>query len=81
MDTAIGACLIVMSINAASASVLRITWGQTIPSRLIFWAILGVLIGGQIGPRLADKVPDQTLKEIFIYGLSLVGIHILFNVW
>ena len=81
MDAAIGACLIVMAINAACASALRMAWGQAFPGRFIFWAILGVLIGGQIGPRLADKVPDQTLKEIFIYGLSLVGIHILFNAW
>jgi hypothetical protein len=46
---------------------------------IVVWALFGVLIGGQIGPRLAGVIPDQTLKEIFIYGLSLVGIHILFN--
>jgi len=41
----------------------------------------GALAGGQIGPRLAGKISDQTLKEIFTYGLSLVGIHVLFNAW
>ena len=68
-----------MSINATVAAALHIVTGESFPGRLVIWAVLGVLVGGQIGPRLAEKVPDQTLKEIFIYGLSLVGIHVLFN--
>ena len=79
MDAAIGTCLILMSINAALAAALHLVTGGQFPGSLVFWAVIGVLIGGQIGPRLADKIPDQTLKEIFIYGLSLVGIHVLFN--
>jgi len=79
MDAAIGACLILMSINALVATSLHALAGEWFRSNLVLWAAIGVLIGGQIGPRLADRVPDQTLKEIFIYGLSLAGIHILFN--
>jgi uncharacterized membrane protein YfcA len=79
MDAAIGACLILMAINALAAASLHILAGEWFRSNLVIWGIFGVLIGGQVGPRLADRVPDQTLKEIFIYGLSLVGIHILFN--
>jgi len=79
MDAAIGACLILMAINAAIASTLHIAIGETFSARLVFSAALGVIAGGQIGPRVAQMVPDQTLKEIFIYGLSLAGIHIVFN--
>jgi uncharacterized membrane protein YfcA len=79
MDAAIGSCLIVMCINAAVAAVLHLAAGEWFERPLVLWALAGVIIGGQIGPRLADKVSDQTLKEIFIYGLSLVGIHVLFN--
>jgi hypothetical protein len=79
MRTAIGICLVVMTINAAVAAAIQIGLGVRPPMTIIGWALLGVLIGGQIGPRLAGKIPDQALKEIFIYGLSLVGIHILFN--
>ncbi|MDQ7781425.1 MAG: sulfite exporter TauE/SafE family protein [Desulfomonilaceae bacterium] len=79
MDAAIGACLILMAMNAAVASALHIAGGETFSGRLVFIAALGVIAGGQIGPRIARRIPDQTLKEIFIYGLSLVGIHIVFN--
>ncbi len=80
MDSAIGTCLVVMALNAALAAGLHFLMAAEFPTGLVFWALLGVIAGGQIGPRLAARVPDQTLKEIFVYGLSLVGIHILFNV-
>jgi uncharacterized membrane protein YfcA len=79
MDAAIGACLILMAINAAVASAMHVAIGETFSLELVLSAAVGVIVGGQIGPRIARRVPDQTLKEIFIYGLSLVGIHILFN--
>ncbi len=79
MEAAIGACLILMAINAAVASVLHVAIGEPFSAQLVFSAALGVMAGGQIGPRIARLVPDQTLKEIFIYGLSLAGIHIVFN--
>jgi len=75
-----GACLIVMAMNAALAAMLHIIVGDKLATSLVLWAIPGVLLGGQIGPRLAGRLPDQTLKEIFIYGLSLAGIHMMFNI-
>ncbi len=81
MDAAIGACLAVMSVNAALAAVLSLVAGQWFDVSLTCWAIGGVLVGGQIGPRIAGRISDQSLKEVFIYGLSLVGIHVLFNAW
>lgn len=81
MESAIGVCLAVMSVNAAMAAGLRLWSGDWFPPRLVFFAVIGVIVGGQIGPRLAGRLPDQTLKELFIYGLSLVGIHLTFNAW
>lgn len=79
MDAAIGACLVVMTINACAAFSLHMLTGGSFSGRIALFGATGALVGGQIGPRIADKVPDQTLKEIFIYGLSLIGIHVLFN--
>ncbi|MBI5250420.1 MAG: sulfite exporter TauE/SafE family protein [Desulfomonile tiedjei] len=79
MESAMSACLIVMAMNAALAAILHLMIGETFATNLVLWAIPGVLLGGQIGPRLAGRIPDQTLKEIFIYGLSLAGIHMMFN--
>jgi len=79
MESSMAACLIVMALNAALAALLHIAAGDTFSTGLALWAIPGVLVGGQVGPRLADRIPDQTLKEIFIYGLTLAGIHMIFT--
>jgi uncharacterized membrane protein YfcA len=46
---------------------------------VLLWAVPGVLIGGQIGPRIAIHVNDRFLKEIFIFFLTLIGIHLIYN--
>ena len=79
MDAAIGACLIVMTVNAIAAFLLYMAAGRLFSGPTALLGAMGALLGGQIGPRIADRIPDQTLKEIFIYGLSLIGIHVLFN--
>ncbi|MBI4963966.1 MAG: sulfite exporter TauE/SafE family protein [Desulfomonile tiedjei] len=80
MESAMGACLIVMAANATLAAILHVAIGDKFSAGLVLWALPGVLLGGQIGPRLAGRIPDQTLKEIFIFGLSLAGIHMMFNI-
>jgi uncharacterized protein len=45
----------------------------------LFWAVPGVLIGGQIGPRLAGRINERMLKEFFIFLLTLIGIHLIYN--
>ena len=80
MESAMSACLIVMAMNAALAAVLHLMIGEKFATNVVLWGIPGVILGGQLGPRLAGRIPDQTLKEIFIYALSLAGIHLIFNV-
>lgn len=80
MEAAMGACLIVMAVSAAFAAVLHLFSGDQFALDVVLWAIPGVILGGQIGPRLAGRIPDQTMKEIFIFGLTLAGIHMMFNV-
>ena len=46
---------------------------------LIGWAVPGVLIGGQIGPRLAERINERKLKDLFIFLLTLIGIHLIYN--
>jgi len=79
MESAMAACLIVMAMNAALAAILHLLIGERFAAGLVLWAIPGVLLGGQVGPRLASRIPDQSLKEVFIYGLSLAGIHMIFT--
>ncbi len=39
----------------------------------------GVLVGGQLGPRLLNVVDDARVKELFVYALLLVGIHLIYS--
>jgi uncharacterized membrane protein YfcA len=80
MEAAMATCLVVMAASAAFAAGLHLLVGDSFASRVVLWSLPGVLIGGQIGPRLAGRIDDRTLKEIFILGLSLAGIHMMFNV-
>jgi hypothetical protein len=51
---------------------------EDILSILIFsW--IGVVIGGQIGPRVSKYIDDNRLKEIFIFVLLLLGIHLIYQ--
>ncbi len=43
------------------------------------WAVPGVILGGQIGPRVAGRINERILKEIFIFLLTLIGIHLIYN--
>lgn len=69
--TVFGTCLL----GAAS----HILMGSRPHWSVILWAVPGVVIGGQIGPRLAEQVNDRKLKDMFIFLLTLIGIHLIYN--
>lgn len=45
----------------------------------VIWGAMGVLIGGQIGPRIVQRIHDRILKEMFVFVLTLFGIHLIYN--
>lgn len=45
----------------------------------LLWALPGVIIGGQLGPAIAGRINDRYLKDIFIFLLTIVGIHLIYN--
>lgn len=46
---------------------------------IALWGMPGVIIGGQIGPRLAKRIDERLLKEIFIFMLTLIGVHLVYK--
>jgi len=46
---------------------------------ITLWAIPGVIAGGQIGTRLVRHIDERMLKEIFIFVLTLIGIHLVYR--
>jgi uncharacterized protein len=69
--TIFGTCLL----GAASHALM----GNQPQWSVIGWAVPGVLIGGQIGPRLAEHINERKLKDLFIFLLTLIGIHLIYN--
>lgn len=79
MSSAIGTCLFLafcVSVIGVSSHLLM---GSHANYMVALWAIPGVLIGGQIGPRVTEKINERLLKEAFIFLLTLVGIHLVYN--
>lgn len=66
-----GTCVLGATIHALMGS--RAHWAT------LSWAVPGVLIGAQIGPRIAGRINERALKEIFIFLLTLIGIHLIYN--
>ena len=69
--TIFGTCVLGALFHLAMGS--RADWA------VLGWAVPGVVIGGQIGPRIAGRINDRILKEIFIFLLTLIGIHLIYN--
>lgn len=59
-------------------TILNIKLGNIRYDILIF-SVSGVLIGSQIGPRLAPYLPDRILKTIFAISVGLIGIFYIWN--
>lgn len=71
VGTVFGTCLL--------AAVFHVGLGGQAHMGTLTYAIPGVVIGGQIGPRLSGRINDRLLKEFFIFLLTLIGIHLIYN--
>jgi len=48
---------------------------------ILIFSVSGVLVGSQIGPRLAPLLPDKWLKMIFAIGVGGIGIFYLYQTY
>jgi uncharacterized membrane protein YfcA len=79
MSNSVATCVMItcgMSILGAAAHFLM-TSRPNLPAML--WAIPGVLIGGQIGPLVITKIDERQLKEVFVFLLTLIGVHLVYR--
>ena len=79
MRRAIGTLVPVMFLLVVVASSLRGIMQADILWSYVIFGGLGTLIGGQIGPQINKRFSDRLLKETFIYLMTLVGIHLIFQ--
>jgi len=79
MCLAIGTVIPMMFMLAAVAAGIHFYQAESINWDIIIWGSVGTLIGGQIGPRINQLIPERVLKETFIYLMTLIGIHLIFQ--
>jgi uncharacterized protein len=79
MHTAVGTSIVTIFGTCIAGAVLHGMLGASVVPIVLLWAIPGVIIGGQVGPRLAEKINERMLKEVFIFLLTLIGIHLIYN--
>ena len=83
-ETAVSTSLLIQTFGKGSGSIAYIrqrTVDHKLALLLILIAVPGVMIGGQIGPRITKKINERLLKEVFIFLLTLVGIHLIYNAY
>jgi hypothetical protein len=71
VTTIFGTCIL--------GAVFHLLMGGQADLPALIWAVPGVIIGGQVGPRIAERINDRVLKEIFVFLLTLIGIHLIYN--
>lgn len=60
-------------ITLLNLSVGNIRWD------ILLFSVSGVIVGSQIGPRLAPHLPDRILKATFATGVGLIGLFYIAN--
>lgn len=79
MSVSIATSIIVIFGTCIVGAIFHLIAGHQLDISVSLWAIPGVLLGGQIGPRIMIKVNERMLKDIFIFLLTLIGIHLIYN--
>ncbi|RLA46390.1 MAG: hypothetical protein DRR06_05215 [Gammaproteobacteria bacterium] len=79
MPQAIGTSIGMMFALALVASIVHFNLSETLHLEIIALGSIGTLIGGQIGPHISQRINDRILQQSFIYLMTLIGIHLIFQ--
>lgn len=79
MSSAVATVVQLMFLLAIVGSLSHGIFSKNLNWGYVFWGCLGTVCGGQIAPRFAVKVSDRLLKEMFVYLMTLIGIHLIFH--
>lgn len=79
MTQSIGTVIPMMFILALAAFLVHWFQAGSMNWEYLLWGGMGTLIGGQLGPRIARRIDERILKQSFIYLMTLIGIHLIFQ--
>jgi uncharacterized protein len=81
MSNAIATCILVTFGISLIGAVIHLGMSSRPNLSTLLWAMPGVMIGGQLGSRLVTRIDERLLKEIFIFVLTLIGIHLVYSAY
>lgn len=75
MKVASGTSVLVVTVVVGMAVVGDIVYTgvESIPWELVMFTVPGVLIGGQLGPKVASRVSSETSEKLLIFTFFLIG--------
>ncbi|HID48764.1 MAG TPA: sulfite exporter TauE/SafE family protein [Chromatiales bacterium] len=79
MTRAIATVIPMMFLLAIVATSVHWTLAENIRLDYFAWGGLGTIIGGQVGVRLSQRMSERLLKQGFIYIMTLIGLHLIFQ--
>lgn len=79
MSHAVATCVLVTFGVSVLGAVMHLMMASRPSPYALLWAVPGVLIGGQLGPRLVTKIRERSLEEMFIFVLTIIGIHFVYS--
>lgn len=79
MRAAVATSIVTIFGTCIAGAMFHLVFGAAPDASAFFWAVPGVIIGGQIGSRLTEKINERLLKDIFVFMLTLIGIHLIYN--
>ena len=79
MRAAVATSIVTIFGTCIAGSLFHVILGSSVDLITLAWAVPGVIIGGQVGPRITEKINERMLKEVFIFLLTLIGIHLIYN--
>ncbi len=79
MRTAVATSIIMIFGTCVAGSFFHLVLGGTPDMWAFACAVPGVIIGGQLGPRLMENINERLLKDIFVFLLTLVSIHLIYS--
>ena len=79
MRVAVATSIVTIFGTCIAGSAIHAVLGSSVDLEDLLWAVPGVIIGGQAGPWFTEKINERVLKEVFIFLLTLIGIHLIYN--
>jgi hypothetical protein len=79
MRAAVATSIVTVFGTCVAGSLFHLILGASADLSIVTWAVPGVIVGGQIGPRFTEKINERMLKDVFIFLLTLIGIHLIYN--